>query len=113
MRVISWCGPAPWAAAWMTTGGWASERARSAEVTTMATPPSDSWQPSSRCSGSTNPPDARWPSGGRGRWGTRGWGWGARVSPRAPRDPAEVLAGRAVLVGVTLGLHGDPGGRGG
>ena len=59
---MSCWAPEPWAAPRMTAGAVGQSRARSRLVTTMAWPPSDSWQQSSRRSGSTIQRDAWWSS---------------------------------------------------
>ncbi|MNY51571.1 hypothetical protein D3C86_1871710 [compost metagenome] len=50
--MICWPPVMPWEPALITTGFCLRSLARSAEVMTIATAPSDSWQQSSKCSGS-------------------------------------------------------------
>ena len=54
--------PDPWAAASITTGTCRRSRARSTLVTTIAWPPSVSWQQSKSRNGSTIQRDAWWSS---------------------------------------------------
>ncbi len=55
--MVNWSAPLPWAAA-TTAGECRRSAARSRLVTTIATPPSLSWQQSSNRSGSVTQRDA-------------------------------------------------------